>query len=87
MSTAPAIIPDRGLDGARVLWRHWQRPASSAVEGWLREFSDDGKRVRICATQKKTDRGHWHECRHIRIDAVLHAGSAPAERESGEGDE
>jgi hypothetical protein len=51
----------------------------------LREFSADGRRVRICATQKPKERGHWHECRQIRIDAVLDASSAPAESGDEEG--
>jgi hypothetical protein len=82
---ALAIIPTPALEGDRVLWRHWQRPTSAAIEGWLREFSADGRRVRICATQKPKERGHWHECRQIRIDAVLDASSAPAESGDEEG--
>jgi hypothetical protein len=71
-----AVIPDRSLDGGRVLWHHWMRPASSAVEGWLREFTTDGRRVRICARQDKRERGHWHECKQIRVVAVLDADKA-----------
>lgn len=85
---APAsLIPTPALDGARVLWRHWQRPQSSACEGWLREFSADGRRVRICATQKKRERGHWHDCRQIRIEAQLNPETAPAEGKDGGDDE
>lgn len=77
---AQSVQPSPALDGGRVLWHHWQRPASSAVEGWLREFTADGRRVRICTTRTdKRERGHWHECRQIRVVAVLNAEDAPDE--------
>jgi len=69
-------MPTPADDGARVLWRHWQTSTAPA-EGWLREFSTDGRRVRICT--KPNDRrevGVWVACREIRIE-VLNPDTAP----------
>lgn len=87
-ANTPDVAPTPALDGARVVWRHWQSHPATACEGWLREFSPDGRRVRICATQNKRERGHWHECRQIRIVALLNADTAPDEsKPDKEGDD
>jgi hypothetical protein len=71
------LIPSPALDGARVLWRHWATKLPAA-EGWLREFSSDGLRVRICLKQNdRREAGTWHLCRELRIEAVLNEASAP----------
>lgn len=82
-SPAPKI-PTPELEGARVLWRHWQttRPAQP---GWLVEFSTDGKNVRIRETQDATEKGVWHVCRDIRVIAELNEWSAPDEKRPSRG--
>lgn len=84
------IVPTPALDGARVLWRRWDS-FEPAREGWLREFSANGRSVRICKTQSdKRERGEWYLCRQIRIEEVLDPASAPDEsrpKRDQEGDE
>lgn len=83
--TATPYIPTAALEGGRVLWRHWQHPKSAAQEGWLVEFSDDGRRVRIRKTRDTCERGIWMNCREIRIDAELSEHKAPDERRASRG--
>ncbi len=74
--TSAPRIPTPADDGARVLWRHWQTK-QPAQEGWLREFSPDGHRVRIC--EKQNDRrepGVWMACADIRVE-LLNPDTAP----------
>lgn len=77
-SAKSPIIPTPAHDGARVLWRLWNSSMDSQ-EGWLREFSPDGRRVRICRKKSKRDRGAWIDCKTIRIEAVLEESKAPDE--------
>lgn len=85
MSQAAAplnLIPDPSMEGARVCWRHWQT-TTPAKEGWLVEFSEDGRSVRIRETQDTCERGVWMRCKDVRITAQLNEHRAPDERRRG----
>lgn len=70
------IDVDQALDGARILHRHClsNKPP---LEGWVREFSRDGRYVRISKTNRLSDAGIWHDCYTLKVEAVLEAGRAP----------
>lgn len=76
-SKTTAVIPTRAMDGARVIWRHWQRGGETAQEGFIREFSADERMVRISKTDKPSDAGEWHQARDLRVVAQLDAAKAP----------
>lgn len=77
---APVASPERPgprHSGARVLYRHWQRPRSTAIEGFVREFSEDKRHVRISKTDMVSDAGCWYPAAWLRIEAVLAAEKQP----------
>ena len=70
------LTPTREHAGARVLWVHWMS-VKPAQEGYVREFSADGRMVRISKTDRPKDAGAWHEVRELRIVAVLDESKKP----------
>jgi len=80
MKTLEKTIPiDKGLDGARVLFRHFLSTRAPR-EGWVREFSKDATHVRISRTNSPTDAGNWWRVYDLRVEAILEPGRAPAEK-------
>lgn len=69
---------DRTLDGARILWRHWYGDPLAPNEGHVREFSADGRHVRLSKTDSTIDRGHWLQVDELRLVAVLDPARAPS---------
>lgn len=65
----------RSLDGARILYRHMGSIAAPS-EGWVKEFSPDGRHVRVSKTEAKTDAGTWHTTFHLKIGAILEPARA-----------
>jgi hypothetical protein len=70
------VAVDRSLDGARILWRHFLS-TTPAKEGWVKEFTRDGSRVRIAKTDKPADAGLWHRAYDLVCEGVLDAAKAP----------
>lgn len=82
------VIPlDKGLDGARILVRHFLS-TGSPMERWVREFSPDGNHVRLTCTQDPAERGNWWRVFDLRVEAVLEEKRAPqlASAEKGGGE-
>jgi hypothetical protein len=83
MGTTSTIEFGPALDGARILFRNFLS-RHAPVEGWVREFSADGKLVRISRTRKAKDAGQWFRTFELRCEAVLDEARAPALKEPGE---
>jgi hypothetical protein len=73
--SAPVAL-DKALEGGRVLFRHFLSQRAP-VEGWVREFSADGRLVRISKTPKAKDAGQWHRVYDLRVEAVLSETAGP----------
>lgn len=74
---AKAIPLDRGLDGARILYRNFLS-RTPPREGWVRELSADGSLARISKTNDPADAGLWMRVQDQVVEAVLEPSKAPA---------
>lgn len=70
------------LDGARIVWRHWR--SDEKQEGFVREFTADGRCVRISTTNRKSDAGKWYMARELRCEGVLDPRKAPKDPKKDE---
>lgn len=78
------LVPvDRSLDGERILWRHFLC-TTGPREGWVREFTADGARVRISRTDRAGDAGLWHRAYDLVCEGVLDPAKAPTPPERTE---
>lgn len=71
-AVATTVRLDGALDGARILWR-WFLTSDDRKpnEGYVREFSPTGQRVRISRTVEELDYGDWMEVAPLRVVEVL----------------
>lgn len=82
MTPAAPLIPNPSMDLARVLVRQYL--SRKATEGWIREFSQDGKQCRISRTSSPSDAGEWFRAADLRIESILEPGKAPKRRKQGD---
>lgn len=71
------IIPlDKSLDGARILARHFLS-TGTPLERYVREFSPEGKHVRLARSLDPADTGTWWRIFDLRVEAVLEEKRLP----------
>lgn len=67
---AKTIALDKRLEGGRILVRHFLS-TSAPLEKYVREFTADGKLVRLSRSNDAKDPGLWSRVAELRVEALL----------------